>query len=141
MIGVHDLMTKEIFTLREDDSMKSAKSMMELARIRHIPIVNERLEFKGLVTHRDVLAAGISRFADIDRETRDEIDSGIPMSEIMRRDVVTVGPDTPVKEAATILLENKFGCLPVVENGVLIGILTETDFLKLAVQLLEGQNA
>lgn len=135
---VHDIMTREVFTLRTSDTLKTARSMMSLARIRHIPIVNERMEFQGLVTHRDILGATISRFADIDRETQDEIDSGIPIAEIMRSDVTQVSPDLPLRNAAELLLAHKYGCLPVVENAILVGILTEADFLKLTIRLMDA---
>jgi CBS domain-containing membrane protein len=135
---VHDIMTREVFTLREADTLKTARSMMSLARIRHIPIVNERMEFQGLITHRDILGATISRFADIDRETQDEIDSGIPIAEIMRTDVTEVSPDLPLRDAAELLLAHKYGCLPVVENAILVGILTEADFLKLTIRLMDA---
>lgn len=135
---VHDIMTREVFTLREADTLKTARSMMSLARIRHIPIVNERMEFQGLLTHRDILGATISRFADIDRETQDEIDSGIPIAEIMRTDVTEVSPDLPLRDAAELLLAHKYGCLPVVENAILVGILTEADFLKLTIRLMDA---
>ena len=135
---VHDIMTREVFTLRESDTLKTARSMMSLARIRHIPIVNDRMEFQGLVTHRDILGATISRFADIDRETQDEIDSGIPIAEIMRTDVTEVSPDLPLRDAAELLLAHKYGCLPVIEDGILVGILTEADFLKLTIRLMDA---
>jgi len=135
---VHDIMTREVFTLRESDTLKTARSMMSLARIRHIPIVNDHMEFQGLVTHRDILGATISRFADIDRDTQDEIDSGIPIAEIMRTDVTDVSPDLPLRDAAELLLAHKYGCLPVIENGILVGILTEADFLKLTIRLMDA---
>lgn len=138
---VHDIMTREVFTLRETDTLKTARSMMSLARIRHIPIVNERMEFQGLVTHRDILTATISRFADIDRQTQDEIDAGIPIVEIMRTDVTSVSPDLPLRDAAEILLAHKYGCLPVVENSIMVGILTEADFLKLTIRLMDALDA
>lgn len=138
MLTVTDLMTRETFTLREDDTLKTARSMMSLARIRHIPIVNQDLEFIGLVTHRDILSATISKFADVDKKTRDEIDEGIPVSEIMRTDVTTITPDVSIRDAAEILLNHKYGCLPVLHNRVLAGIITEADFLKLTIRLMEA---
>jgi CBS domain-containing membrane protein len=140
MLTVSDLMTRETFTLRESDSLKTARSMMSLARIRHIPIVDEELGFIGLVTHRDILSATISKFAEVDKRTRDEIDEGIPVSEIMRTDVTVIPPDTNLRDAAEVLLNHKYGCLPVVEDGLLVGILTEADFLKLAIRLMEAMD-
>lgn len=138
MLEVADLMTREVFTLRRTDTLKTARSMMSLARIRHIPIVNDSMAFEGLLTHRDILTATLSRFAEVDRPTRDEIDSGIPIEEIMRTDVTTIRSTLPLQDAALILLNHKYGCLPVVDEGRLTGIITEADFLKLTIRLMEA---
>jgi CBS domain-containing membrane protein len=138
MLLVRDLMTPEVFTLRESDTLKTARSMMSLGRIRHIPIVDGEERFLGLLTHRDILAATISRFADIDRATRDEIDAGIPIRETMRTDVKTIAPDAPLRKAAEVLLAHKYGCLPVVSEERLIGIITEADFLRLTIRLMDA---
>lgn len=138
MLKVTDLMTREVFTLRSSDTLKTARSMMSLARIRHIPIVGDRMEFEGLVTHRDILNATLSQFAEVDRTTRDEIESGIPIAEIMRTDVKTVAPDSELRDAAGLLLDHKYGCLPVVGPDGLEGIITEADFLKLTIKLLDA---
>ena len=138
MLDVRDIMTSEVFTLAESDTLKTARSMMSLARVRHIPIVTSKLNFIGLLTHRDILGATISQFAEIDSKTQEEIDSGIPISEIMRTDVRTVSPDMTVRETAEILLDHKYGCLPVVEEKTLVGIVTEADFLKLTIKLMEA---
>ena len=139
MLKVDDLMTKELFTLSESDNLKMARSLMDLQRIRHIPIVNADRKFIGLVTHRDILRATISQLAGIDPATQGEIDSGIPVGEIMRTDIKTVSAETPLKEAALTLLDHKYGCFPVVnEQKELVGILTEADFLKLTISLMDA---
>lgn len=138
MLKVKDLMTKPVFSLKETDSLHSARSMMDLQRIRHIPIITVDNVFTGLITHRDILSATISHLADLDEETQKDIDSGIPIKEIMRTDVATTTGDMLIKEAAQILLNHKYGCLPVVEEGSLVGIVTEADFLRLAINLMEA---
>lgn len=138
MLTVADLMTPEVFTLRETDTLKTARSMMSLARIRHIPIVGKNMEFYGLLTHRDILTATLSQFASVDKKTRDEIDAGIPIMEVMRKDVTKVPPTMGLRDAADILLNHKYGCLPVVQDDKLIGIITEADFLKLTISLMEA---
>jgi len=140
MLKAKDLMTLEVFTLKENDSLRMARSMMSLARIRHIPIVNNDYEFIGLVTHRDLLSATISRFADVDKSIQDEIDLGIPIGEIMRKDIKTIPSETPLREVAEILLHHKYGCLPVVDGGKLKGIITEADFLKLTITLMDAME-
>jgi len=140
MLTVADLMSNDVFTLRETDTLKTARSMMSLARIRHIPVVDDGMHFMGLLTHRDILGASISQFADIDSATRDEIDAGIPLAEIMRTDVTTVTSDMALREAAELLLNHKYGCLPVIAKGKLAGIITEADFLKLTIRLMEAME-
>lgn len=137
MFKVADLMTKDVFSLQDTDTILTAKSVMHLAKIRHIPIVLEDHSFIGLLTHRDILSAAVSILADIDPREQAELDSGIPIREIMRTDVKTVHPDTHLREAAQLLLDHKYGCLPVLENKKLVGIITEADFLALTLSLMD----
>ncbi|WP_449242182.1 CBS domain-containing protein [Desulfovibrio sp.] len=138
MLTVADIMTKSVYSLRETDTLLSARALMKLQRIRHIPIVTKDTMFIGLLTHRDLLSATVSQLAEVDPETQDEIDAGIPIKEIMRTDLKTVEPGATVRSAAEILLNHKYGCLPVVDKGRLVGILTEADFLKLTISLMEA---
>ena len=138
MLQVRDLMSTELFTLQTTDSLWAARSMMSLARIRHIPIVDEKGWFKGLLTHRDILSAAVSQFAEIDMEEREEIEEGIPLCEIMRTEVTTVPSDMSLKQAAKELLDHHYGCLPVVDDGLLVGIITEADFLRLTINLMDA---
>ncbi|WP_319466549.1 CBS domain-containing protein [uncultured Pseudodesulfovibrio sp.] len=138
MMKVKDLMTSPVFSLKENDSLHNARSLMDLQRIRHIPIVTVDNVFSGLVTHRDILGATISRLAELDPETQKEIDSGIPIHEIMRTDITSVEDEMSLKDAAQILLNHKYGCLPVVHDGELAGILTEADFLRLTITLMDA---
>lgn len=140
MFQVKDIMTEDVFTLKETDTLSAARDLMNLARIRHIPIVDDAGRFVGLVTHRDILAATVSKLADIDAATREEIEASIPVREIMQREVTTIAEHASLKEAASILLRGKFGCLPVLRRGKLCGILTEADFLRLTIQLLEATD-
>jgi len=133
---VSELMSNELVTLTEDETLALAERCMQRGRIRHLPVLRgDRLV--GLVTHRDLLAASFSVFADVEYSEQRRVFSTILVAEIMHRDVVTVRPTQSVAEAARLLLKNKFGCLPVVDShGVLLGIVTEADFLRLTVRLL-----
>ena len=133
---VRDLMTTEVVTLIEDETLAHAQRCMARGRIRHLPVVRDGC-LVGLVTHRDLLAASFSIFAEVDAHEQRRIFTTIPVVEAMHRDVVSVSPDLGVSEAAQILLENKYGCLPVVgQDDTLLGIVTEADFLRLTVRLL-----
>jgi len=140
MYKIRDLMTTPVYSLRETDTLQSARVLMEQKRIRHVPITAADSSFLGLITNRDVLANTVSHLANIDPATQNEIDAGIPLQEIMRTDVHTLSPDQPVRDAAHILYHHKYGCLPVVESGKLVGIVTEADFLQLTIQLLDAMD-
>jgi len=137
MMHVADLMTPRPVTLRENETLGAARERMERMRIRHLPIVDRDGVFLGLLTHRDLLAFTISKLAGIDDAAQAEIDAGIVVSEVMRRDVAVASPGVGVRQAAQIMLDNKFGCLPVLEDDKVVGILTEADFLKLAIGLMD----
>ena len=133
---VRELMSTELVTLTEDETLAHAQRCMERGRIRHLPVVRER-SLVGLVTHRDLLAASFSIFAEVEADEQRRVFLTVPVSEVMHRDLLTVGPETPVAEAARILLRSKYGCLPVVDEvGRLVGLVTEADFLRLTVRLL-----
>jgi CBS domain-containing membrane protein len=135
-MSVAELMTKDVVTLTEDETLAHAQRCMARGRIRHLPVVRDG-RLVGLITHRDLLAASFSIFAEIDTSEQRRVFDTVRVVEAMHRDVVTVSPGLPVSKAARILLENKYGCLPVVDEGdSLVGIVTEADFLRLTVRLL-----
>lgn len=137
MLTVKDLMSRELYTLKPTDTVHQARELMLKKRIRHIPIVDENEEFVGLLSKRDVLAVSVSALADIDAEERDELESGIPISEIMITEVVVAKEDTTLLEAARFILEQKQGCIPIFKGSKLVGVLTEADFVKLSLHLME----
>jgi CBS domain-containing membrane protein len=135
-MSVADLMSTDVVTLTEDETLAHAQRCMARGRIRHLPVVREE-RLVGLITHRDLLAASFSIFAEVDASEQRRVFDTVRVVEAMHRDVVTVSPSLAVSKAARILLENKYGCLPVVdEEQRLQGIVTEADFLRLTVQLL-----
>lgn len=137
MIFVKDVMATQLITVTPLDTVKTARETLEKAHIRHLPVLTPEGGFVGLITQRDLFKAALSHFADIPGVVRDEIEGGIPVSEIMCKDVLTVPPNMPVSQAGEIMLTRKYGCLPVLDNGYLSGILTEADFVKLCLAFLE----
>jgi CBS domain-containing membrane protein len=133
-------MTREVVTLAEDDTLADARSCMERGRIRHLPVVRgERLV--GLVTHRDLLAASFSVFAQVSVKEERRLFRQIPVHELMH-DAFAVPPTMRVRDAARVMLDKQYGCLPVVDgDGNLLGIVTDADFLRLAVRMLEAIQA
>lgn len=140
MIFVKDVMTKMPITLSPMDTLRTAREVMERDRIRHIPIVSSHGTFLGLLTQRDLLRASVSNLAGLGQDEVDEIEAGIPLAECMSPDVFTVSGDFALYKAAQMLLAHKFGCLPVVDNGKLVGILTESDFVRLALAFIGEED-
>jgi CBS domain-containing protein len=125
-LSVGDFMTRELVTLKETDDLALAEQMLRLGAIRHLPVVRNG-KLVGLVTQRDLLRASATRPA---RTTA--------ASEIMVREPVAVRPTTPFVRAARVMLERKFGCLPVCdEEGTLVGIITESDFVRFAADMVQ----
>jgi CBS domain-containing membrane protein len=137
MITVDDIMTTELHTLLDSDCIFEARRLMTEQRIRHVPVVNEAGQFVGLLTQRDLLASTVSILADVTDQELAALESSIPINEVMTTDTVVAEQGTTLIEAARHLLQYKHGCLPVVSNGILRGIITEADFVELAVHLLE----
>jgi CBS domain-containing membrane protein len=140
---VADIMTKDVLFLQEEDNLSQIGQTMDRFSLRHLPVV-DRGRLVGLVTHRDVLRLAVSELSDNDQfrqERQRRLVENTFVAKIMTRRPRTVFPDTPVLEAAEILVESKFGCLPVVDSqGNLVGIVTEHDFLKLLVANLKRET-
>ena len=136
-MNVHELMTPDPITLMVDDSFDLAEKFMEFAHIRHLPVVDgERLI--GLVTHRDLLKASLRLLNDVSPRDAHEKKLLVPVSDIMRPEVTYVTPTTDVRRAIEMMMDHKYGCLPVCDDQRrLQGIVTEADFLKFTRRLLE----
>jgi CBS domain-containing protein len=115
---VRDQMKRRVFTLREDDDLALAVQMMAWAEIRHLPVVRDG-KVVGILTERDV-SAYLSR-----EQGRDSLKDSVELA--MKAPVQVAHPDDDASEAAARLAQEKIGCLPVVEEGRLVGLLTVTD--------------
>jgi len=140
MFIIKDLMAKKLYTLKVTDTIHQARDLMLSKHIRYVPIVNDNDEFVGLLTKRDVLAVSISTLADIEQNERDKIEDSIPIAEVMQTDLIVAEEGTNLLEAARFMLKQKYGCLPVFHGTQLTGLLTEADFVRLAVYLMEKEG-
>jgi len=131
MQTVGELMTRSnLVTLMETQNLGQAEELLRLHRIRHLPVVRNG-KLVGLITHRDLLKAAARRPPG----------SATNASDVMVKDVRTVRSDTPTREAVKLMLDNKYGCLPVVgADGELVGILTEADMVRYAQHLIEDMD-
>ncbi|EGA67245.1 CBS domain-containing protein [Vibrio brasiliensis] len=138
MIKVEDMMTRSPHTLLRSHNLADAKSMMEALDIRHIPIIDADRKLLGVVSQRDVLAAQESSLQQIPQNQSFTLNT--PLYEVMKTGVMTAAPQAGLKESAIYMQKHKVGCLPVVEKGQLVGIITDSDFVSIAINLLELQE-
>ena len=141
MLKVKDIMTTEVFVLHATQTLELVRSLMRIKHVRHVPIVDEGNTFVGLMTHRDLLAQTISHLAEVDEDEQEYLDRHIHIVKTMKTDVLTADPEMDICSAISLLLDHKYGCLPVVSNGKLVGIVTEADFLNLTLGLLRNSES
>jgi CBS domain-containing membrane protein len=140
-ILVRHLMTSPVVSFFAEQTLPLAEDVMTFKHIRHLPVIDDARRLVGIVSHRDLLAAQISSRVGLSEGERRARQDRVRVGEIMTRHVLTVQPDVPASVAAGVLCDHKFGCLPVVdEGGVLVGIVTEHDFLAFAAKVLEATD-
>lgn len=127
---VRDLMTPDPYTLQPRDTLAALYDLMDSHRVRHVPIVDTDGELVGLLTHTDLAMSALGSLSDLPLSQERDLLQRRRVREVMVTDLETVEPDTSLAEAAATLFENKIGCLPVVEGSRLVGILTESDFVR-----------
>jgi acetoin utilization protein AcuB len=134
---VKELMSRNVVTVGESDSCQEAVRQMYAAKIRHLPVVDGGGRLVGIVTDRDLrhhlFSTGV--FKEIGITSVQTILKNVPVSAIMSRPVVSVGPATDLAEAGKLMLDDKIGSLPVVDGERVVGILTETDMLRQIVRV------
>lgn len=139
---VRDLISnRTLQTVFPEDSLQVVNQLMYENRIRHLPVIDrEDGSLVGLVTHRDLVKHGLFATDELPAYAEDDLLAKTKVNFAMIRDVETIDIEADVRDAAAMLLDNKFGCLPVMEGNVLAGILTESDFVEF-VRSLAGQGA
>jgi CBS domain-containing membrane protein len=138
---VKEFMTTPVVTLLAEQSLPFAEDLMRLKHVRHLPVIDDARRLVGLVSHRDLLAAQISSRSGLTGDERRAVQDEVRVGQIMTRDVWSVRPDVPASIAVAMLHDHKFGCLPVIDDaGVLIAIVTEHDFLRFAMKVLEAAD-
>jgi acetoin utilization protein AcuB len=132
-------MTADVYTASPDTTLADALSLTRAHRIRHLPVLDgDRLV--GVVTDRDLRLAMPPIWADERDELREALKTR-RVSEVMIRNIITVPPDTPVEHAAKLLYTHRIGCLPVLDDDRLVGILTETDLLRACAELFGATDS
>jgi len=131
-LRVRDVMQAVVKTLGRNDRLSLADDVMAAARIRHVPVLDEDGTLCGILSQRDMFRGALAAALGYGEAAQRKMLGMLVVKEVMTTDVLTIEPGASLMEAARRMLERKIGCLPVVEHGRLVGILTESDFVALA---------
>ncbi len=132
---VSEVMTKDVVSVSEDQTLANLLENMRSMHFRHTPVTDDG-RLVGLLTERDLLRMSTSSLLP-HRESDDFLKQRFHVRDVMTKSVATVSPSTTLKRAGTLMLEKRIGCLPVVdEKNVLVGVITTTDLLRVAISLL-----
>lgn len=130
-MAVRDVMTEDVRAVGPKDDVATLRDLLYEHDIRHMPVVDDEGALVGLVTQRDLLRHALIEQPDVPTYIEDAVLERLQVSELMNTEIETAEPDADIRDAAQQMFENKYGCLPVVSGGRLVGILTESDFVRL----------
>ena len=137
-LRVRDLMTSNVLVVGPDDPVTKLRDLMADKHIRHVPVVEDGADLVGVVSDRDLLARALGSDTDLPLSLQSELLDADKVRDVMTWDVETIDVDEDVTLAAQVMLDNKYGCLPVLEEGKLAGILTEADFVRYVAMTAES---
>lgn len=125
---VREIMQEKVVTISVGDRLSTLEDIMTLGKVRHMPVVHGG-KLVGVVSERDLLRVSLSNLAHRQDERRAFLEA-VDIARVMSAPPIVVSPDATVEEAALVMAREKIGCLPVVEAGELLGMVTETDLLR-----------
>jgi CBS domain-containing membrane protein len=131
-LRVSEVMTRDVVTLGRNERLIHADDVMRLGRIRHLPVIDSDGTLVGIISQRDLFHSGLVQALGYGTHAQRKALDMVVVKEAMTSEVLTIAPDALLSAAAAIMLERKIGCLVVTENQKIVGILTESDFVKLA---------
>jgi acetoin utilization protein AcuB len=137
---VSERMTRDPIVIRDDTPIDEAMKIMRDNKVRRLPVLNNKGALVGIVAEKDLLYASPSPATSLSIYELHYLMSRIKVSDVMITEVITVTEDTPLEEAARIMADNKIGGLPVMMDGELVGIITETDLFKIFLELLGARE-
>jgi acetoin utilization protein AcuB len=135
---VEDRMTPDPVTVTANTSLGDALELVRSKPFRHLPVLDEDGGLVGIVTERSLVYASPTPTTTLSVFEVDYILSRTTVEQVIQRPVVTVGPDLPIEEAARVMIDQRIGCLPVVKDGKLVGIISDTDIFRVFVEGLGG---
>jgi CBS domain-containing protein len=137
MQTVADIMTSNVYSLKQTDDLHRARMLLKEHNIRHLPVTDDDNRFVGLLTQKDILNNAFTVVENYGFSKLKAREQRTLVGDVMSTGCHTVTSDVSLKVAGEFFVANKHSCLPVVDDGKLVGILTSVDFVKLAVYLLE----
>jgi acetoin utilization protein AcuB len=137
---VRERMTRRPITVSEDTSVQAALQLMREEKVRRFPVVDKRGKRVGMVAEKDLLYASPSPATSLSIHEIAYLLSKVTVKQVMATDVVTINDDTPLEEAARILADNRVGAVPVMREGKLVGIITETDLFKIFLEMFGARE-
>jgi len=135
---VRDIMQQNVVTISASDTLSTVEDIMTLGGVRHMPVVHRGV-LVGVVSERDLLRASLSNLTEFGMEERRAFLQVVEITRVMTTPPVVISPDATVQQAARALVDHKIGCLPVLEDDKLIGLVTEADVLRYLAAPLTGR--
>jgi len=139
MDNVRQWMSSPAIVAPETMVLPEARRLLHQQRIRRLPVVDAEGQLVGIVTEGDINRVSDSHSTDVGNFNLYHRIADLPIHDLMTRDVVTVMPDTPIRDVARQLLDHRIGGVPVMEHGRIVGMITESDLFRLIVTT--GQTA
>lgn len=136
---VGDRMSQPVHTVEPELPIIEALNLMRQRHIRRTPVVKDG-QLVGIISDKDLLNASPAQTAALSVWEMNYLLSKVQVKDVMTRNVLTVNVDTPIEEAARIMVDNKIGGLPVLRQGELVGIITETDLFKIFLELMGARQ-
>lgn len=137
---IKNVMTRNPYVISLESSVTEAKALMSKKNISKLPVVDKSNKLVGIITKNDLAKAGPSDATTLDMFEIGYLLSKLTVSKVMTKDVVTVSENEVVEEAARIMVDRQIGCIPVVENDVLVGIVTESDLFHLFTDIFSARQ-
>lgn len=136
---VKDVMVRDVATLDIDDELSLANDIMKLGRIRHLPVVSGK-KLVGILSERDLFRSSLVEAIGHEPTKTREFMKAIRIQDIMVKNLITLAPEADIREAVKLMLTHKIGCIPVVAKEELLGLITETDILRLYLEQLSAAS-
>lgn len=137
---VGERMSRPVISIHPDMPIQDALNLMHKEHLRRLPVVDKRGKLVGIVSERDLLHASPSDATSLSVWELNYLISKITVDRIMTKDVITITEDTPLEEAARLMADGKVGCMPVMHDDEMVGIITETDLFKVFLELLGARE-